>query len=257
MGETIDIREYLDLIKKRKKIIIVIVLVFMIGGGVLQYLHNRSYVPTYTSTVSVRININKNTKKNSDKKDKDDESTDYQTTDLYSASLQSSTLNQNIGSQYSSLATSKSAILALKDKLDLQGTPESIASSITVKPEEKLTEFIDISVTNYDSKLAQKIAAEMPKIFNDELKRVIGLDCVQQLYDASEAKENAKPVDNTFRNFTLVGIALAIFVVLLLECLDNKIVTPDDAEKYWGLPVIGVVPFEKENTKGKVIKSKA
>ena len=97
----------------------------------------------------------------------------------------------------------------------------------------------------------------MPKIFNDELKRVIGLDCVQQLYDASEAKENAKPVDNTFRNFTLVGIALAIFVVLLLECLDNKIVTPDDAEKYWGLPVIGVVPFEKENTKGKVIKSKA
>ena len=257
MGETIDIREYLDLIKKRKKIIIVIILVFMIGGGVLQYLHNRSYVPTYTSTVSVRININKNTKKKSDKKDKDDESTDYQTTDLYSASLQSSTLNQNIGSQYSSLAKSKRAMLDLKKKLGLDLKPEILSKCITVEPEKDLTEFIDISVTNQDAKLTKKIAEEMPDIFNTELKRIIGLDCIEILYNASEAIENEKPVDNTFRNFTLVGIALAIFVVLLLECLDNKIVTPDDAEKYWGLPVIGVVPFEKENTKGKVIKSKA
>ena len=44
-------------------------------------------------------------------------------------------------------------------------------------------------------------------------------------------------------------------MVLLLECIDNKIVTPEDAEKYWELPVIGIVPLEKENAKGKKVKT--
>lgn len=248
MGESINIMEYIDIFKKRKKIIFIILLIFMIAGGLLQYRNYESYVPTYKSTVSVRINTNKNTpSETSDKKDPNQ-------TYAYDSSLQSSALNQSISEKYYSLAVSKRAITELINTLGLQGTYESISNSITVAPQENIMEFIDITVVNTNPQLAQQIANTIPTTFNNELKRVIGLDCVEVLYDATEPSVVPRGIDNTFRNFTIIGLALAIFVVLLLECLDNKVITPDDAEKYWGAPVIGVLPFEKLNAKGKRIK---
>lgn len=257
MGETINISEYIDIFRKRKKIIIITIIMFMLAGGFLTYRHNKAYIPTYSSTVSVRINVNKPAKSSSSSKNSSSKSSSKsntskeQTITTYGASLESSALNQSIAEKYSSLATSKRAMMDLIDKLDLKTTPEAISSQISVTPQESLMEFIDITVTNYDAKLAQKIASAMPDVFNEEIKTVIGLDCVEVLYDATEPMTNPKPQDNSFRNFTLIGVAFAIFIVLLLECLDNKVVTPEDAEKYWGLPVIGVVPFEKDNIKGK------
>lgn len=145
--------------------------------------------------------------------------------------------------------------MELIDKLGLKGSAESISQGISVVPQESIMEFIDISVINTDPKLAQSIASAMPEVFNNEIKRVIGLDCVEVLYDATEPMINAKPQDNTLRNFIIIGIVLAIFAVLLLECLNNKIITPEDAEKYWSVPVIGIVPFEKENIKGKKLRT--
>ena len=258
MGESINISEYIDIFKKRKIVIFIIMIIFMIAGGVLQYRHDKFYIPTYSSTVSVRINVNKQakasstSKSSSSKKDsKTDEQNEEEISPINTASLESSALNQSISEKYNSLATSKRAMMDLIDKLNLKTTPEIMANQITVAPQESLMEFIDITVIDTDPDLARKIASTMPEVFNKEIKTVIGLDCVEVLYDATEPMINPKLQDNTFRNFTIVGIALAIFIVLLLECLDNKLVTPDDAEKYWGVPVIGVVPFEKGSAKGK------
>ena len=246
MGESINIMEYIDIFKRRKKIMFIIILIFMLVGGLLQYKSEKSYIPTYSSTVSLRINISKKVKSTESDEEESEDNTDY-----YTSSLSDSTVNQSIATGYYSLATSKRAMTELIEKLDLQGTPESISPSIIVKTQENLPEFIDITVTNTDAKLAKKIANAMPEVFNNELKRVIGLDCVDVIYNASEPLVSEKPQYNTFRNFTVIGIAISIFVALLLQCLDNKAVTPDDAEKYWGLPIVGIVPYEKENSKGK------
>ena len=40
------------------------------------------------------------------------------------------------------------------------------------------------------------------------------------------------------------GLVIAIFLVLLVEVLDTKVKTPEDVEKYWGLPLIGTIPFD-------------
>lgn len=284
MGESINITEYLEIFKKRKKVIFVILLIFILAGGLLQFKHSRSYVPMYSSTVSLRINTAKNSqqqttsetdgdtkKKSSKNKDNDsDEEEKSDTKDTQSnsstsslesqyyyasSSLQSSTLNQSIAEKYSSLAVSKRAMNELIETLGLKETTSSLASSITVTPQENLLEFIDITVVNTNRELAQKIAETVPTVFNNEMKRVIGIDCVEVLYNPTQPYIVPKAQDNTFRNFTIIGIVLAIFVVLLLECVDNKIVTPDDAENYWGLPVIGVVPFQGENAKGKKQKA--
>ena len=262
MGESINIIEYLDIFKKRKKVVFIILFIFMLVGGGLQYKNSKSYIPTYSSTVSVRINSNKNVVtqqpqpqegEDNPENQQDVEQQNNQQT-YQGSSIESSALNQSIGEKYSSLATSKRAMTELIAKLGLEGTPEKVSKYITVTPQANLMEFIDITVTNTNRELAQKIANAMPEVFNNEIIKVIGLDCVEVLYDASEPTIIPKAKDNTFIKFTLIGVVLAIFMVLLLECIDNKIVTPEDAEKYWELPVIGIVPLERENAKGKKVK---
>ena len=43
----------------------------------------------------------------------------------------------------------------------------------------------------------------------------------------------------------VLGAMIGLFVVFLIEYLDNKLKTPQDIEKYLGLSVLGVVPNEK------------
>ena len=42
----------------------------------------------------------------------------------------------------------------------------------------------------------------------------------------------------------VLGVMIGLFVIFLLEYLDNKIKTPQDIEKHLGLPLLGVIPDE-------------
>ena len=247
MEENINIREYIEIFKRRRIVIILILLICIGRGAYLTYKHNQAYVPVFKSTVSVRINNLKTYKPSKDSKD------DEQV--LYNFSMSNSSLNQNIASSYSSLATSKRALLDVVKKLDLSITPEALAGKISVVQQEKIPEFIDITVTDTDFQLAQKIASEIPEAFNKELIRVIGLDCVEQLFEASEPTIVPRAIDKTISKYTMSGIVISILVVLLIECLDNKIVTPDDVEKYWSAPLVGMIPYDNGNSKGQVQSS--
>ena len=48
----------------------------------------------------------------------------------------------------------------------------------------------------------------------------------------------------------IIAIVIAIFIIFLLEYLDNKVKTVDDIEKTIGIPVLGVIS-EFENTQNK------
>ena len=54
------------------------------------------------------------------------------------------------------------------------------------------------------------------------------------------------------------AIAIGIFIVFLLECLDNKIKTPEDIEACIGIPVLGTVHYYEtgDNKKSKKNKRK-
>lgn len=243
MGETINISEYIDVFKRRKKIVIIILTTFISAGIYLTYKHRQSYIPLYSSTVSVRIN----SAKNSQVVDPNNPEAVIQA----GPSISNSSLNQSIAEKYTSLATSKRALIEVIQNLNLEITPEALKGSISVVSQETIPEFIDITVTNKDFQLAQQIAQQVPTAFNNELINVIGMDCIETLYEASEPMPLPRAQDNTLRNFIIISIVLSIFAVLLLECLDNKLITPDDAEKYWGVPLIGTIPYDKEKVKGK------
>ncbi|EPZ59931.1 hypothetical protein H477_0764 [[Clostridium] sordellii ATCC 9714] len=48
----------------------------------------------------------------------------------------------------------------------------------------------------------------------------------------------------------VLGIMASLFVIFLLEYMDNKIKSPQDIEKHLGLPLLGVIPNERKVRKG-------
>ena len=250
MQNSINIREYIEIFKRRKIVVMFILIIFLSRGAYLTYKNEKAYVPIFKSIVSVRIN---NLKTYSEPEGDDENSDNNRAT--YGYSLSNSSLNQNIATSYSSLATSKRAMQEVIKNLDLSITPEALASKITVVQQEKIPEFIDITVRDTDFQLTQRIASQVPAAFNNELIKVIGLDCVEQLFEASEPTLVQKPIDITIIKYGLAGIIISIFIALLLECLDNKIVTPDDVEKYWEAPLVGMIPYDNGKGIGRVTES--
>ena len=42
----------------------------------------------------------------------------------------------------------------------------------------------------------------------------------------------------------MLGVMIGLFIIILIEFLNNKIKTPQDIEKELGLPLLGVIPEE-------------
>ena len=262
MGERINIQEYLDMIKRRKWIIISILLLSLALGGFRMYQNYVSYVPTYTSSVMVKVDTmkvqkeeaakerEKESKKGSKKNSKNntDTSSDGQTANNgtgqstegynlynYSAIAQ----DESIASRYYTYAADSAAY----DKVaQVAGVRASKVMSISASQSEDRLEEINITVTSSDAKSAQLIAAAMPKVYGDLLLKETGIDCVSTVYDATPGVRSHRSVDTSVPRYGLGGLVIAIFIVLLLEILNTKIITPDDVEKYWELPLLGVVP---------------
>lgn len=250
MGESINLREYIDIFKRRKVIVILIMIVSLALGAYQTYENYKSYVPTYSSTVTVRINTTKNFKPK-EEGEETEENTNKQYTDPYSS--YNIAQNQNIASSYNSLATSPNVYSSVASSL---GVSSSEVGSITATVREGMTEFIDISVVSRDASLAKKVAEIVPEAFNQEIIKMIGIDCVQVMYNASDATLVPRGRDMTIIKFAAAGLVLSIFLVLLIECLDTKIVTPDDVVKYWDYQLIGTIPMDSNGGKGKKFKKK-
>jgi len=276
MGERINIQEYLDMIKRRKWIIISILLLSLALGGFRMYQNYVSYVPTYTSSVMVKVDTmkvqkeeaakerEKESKKGSKKNSKNntDTSSDGQTANNgtgqsneeynlynYSAIAQ----DESIASRYYTYAADSAAY----DKVaQVAGVRASKVMSISASQSEDRLEEINITVTSSDAKSAQLIAAAMPKVYGDLLLKETGIDCVSTVYDATPGVRSHRRVDTSVPRYGLGGLVIAIFIVLLLEILNTKIITPDDVEKYWELPLLGVVPAFDEGPHSKKKKRK-
>ena len=255
MGESVNIKEYLDMFRRRKWIIILVMLVCLGFGGYRTYTNYVSYLPTYKATVKIKINsmkeyneaVEKSKSKKSSKKDSEDSSTGMtekqrvlnNINSSYSASA--SMTNQNIASSYVSLVSSENV---RKNVAALSKVQSSQILSISAIQDEQTPEFINMTVIAKTADGAHNAAAALPEAYNEELKRVINLDCVESPYPAGPGVLQGRTKDLTLLKSFAAGLVIAIFLVLLVEVLDTKIKTPEDVEKYWGLPLIGTIPFD-------------
>ena len=222
MEETIDLREYFAIIKKRFWIIAIITVVAMVVSGVISFF---MLSPVYESKSTLIVNTEKN------------EETQMITGDQFSVS-------QKLAVTYGEIIKSRAVLESVISNLKLDSEYEDLVGQITVSPV-KDTQIISISVQDTNPKKARDIANEIPKVFEKEVKRITKANDIQVIDKAILPQGAIKP--NKMMNVAIaavLGMMIGLFVVFLIEYLDNKIKTPQDIEKHLGLSVIGVIPNE-------------
>ena len=222
MEETIDLRKYFSIIKKRFWIIALITVVAMVVSGVISFF---MLSPVYESKSTLIVNTEKN------------EETQMITGDQFSVS-------QKLAVTYGEIIKSRAVLESVISNLKLDSEYEDLVEKITVSPV-KDTQIISISVQDTNPKKARDIANEIPKVFEKEVKRITKANDIQVIDKAILPENPIKP--NKIMNVAIaavLGMMIGLFVVFLIEYLDNKIKTAQDIEKHLGLSVIGVIPNE-------------
>jgi capsular polysaccharide biosynthesis protein len=223
MEETIDLREYFGIIKKRFWIIALITIVAAsVSAGISFFVLQ----PVYQANSTIIVNTDNN------------EQAQMITGDQF-------TVTQKLAVTYGEIIKSRTVLKPVIDNLKLGLTYEELSGQITVSPV-KDTQIISISVQDANKQKARDIANEIPKVFTKEAKRITKANNVEVIDKAIVPDAPIKP--NKVMNVAIaavLGVMIGLFVVFLIEYLDNKIKTPQDIEKYLGLPILGVIPNEK------------
>lgn len=220
--EEIEIKEYFYIIW-RKKWLIVLIIVFSIAiSGVFSFFVLESEYETFT-TLMLR-------KPNSGMR--------YGEAIGYDDVL----LNQRLVFTYGEIAKSRAVSNEVINNLGLNLTADQLKKKVKVSLVED-TEIIKIVVNYSDPEFATRIANETAEVF---IKNVVSMLMIEnvQVIDKAELPTNPikpRPILN-MAIAGVLGVMISVFLVLLLEYIDNTIKTPSDVEKYLDLPVIGMIP---------------
>ena len=222
MEETIDLREYLAIIKKKAWIIAAITAVTTFVSGFLSFF---VLSPVYEAKTTLIVNT-------------DQKNDDTITGDEFS-------VTQRLAVTYGEIIKSRTVLEPVIEKLGLDLSYESLSKMVTVSPV-KDTQIINISVQDTNPLKAKDIANSIPEVFTKEVKRITKANSVEVIDKAVEPLSPIKPnkLMNVLIAFVL-GIMIGLFVVFLIEYMDNKMKTPQDVEKHLVLPILGVIPKEK------------
>ena len=223
MEETVDLREYFGIVKKRFWIVALITIIAVVVSGVISFFMLN---PVYEAKSTLIVNTEKN------------EETQMITGDQFN-------VTQKLEVTYGEIIKSRSVLDDVIKNLKLDDEYGDLVKSVTVSPV-KDTQIISISVQDTNKEKARDIANEIPKVFKKEAKRITKANDIQVIDKAILPQSPIKP--NKMMNITIaaaLGAMIGLFVVFLIEYLDNKLKTPQDIEKHLGLSVLGVVPNEK------------
>lgn len=221
MEETIDLREYFFILKKKMWIITLCALICgLISGLVSIYLLK----PVYEASTTLIVN-----------KEVGDETTQIATTE---------DLNyvQKLALTYGEIIKSKTVITSTINKLNLDMTYEELSGAISVTNVAD-TQIIKISVQNGNPTLAARICNTIPQIFESEVKRIVKASGTEVIDKATIPTNPIKP--NKKMNVLIamvLGVMGSVFIIFLIEALNTKVKEPKDIEEKLGIPVFGVIP---------------
>ena len=105
---------------------------------------------------------------------------------------------------------------------------------------------MNLSVTDTDPDRAKAIANTIPGVFTEEVKRTIKANGVEVLDPSLGGYPIVSNSSNKVLIAGVIGVMIGLFIIFLIEFLDNKVKTPQDMEKYFNIPVLGVIPNENK-----------
>ena len=221
MEETIDVRKYFFILKKKIWIIVTSMIICGLISGIVSFF---VLTPVYEANTSLIVN-----------KEVENKLAEMTTSDDLR-------FVQELALTYGEIIKSRTVITSTIDKLNLDMTYEALAEAVLVTNVSD-TQIIKISVQHNNPLIATKICNTIPKIFSKEIQRVVKASGVEVVDKAIVPENPIKP--NKIMNIAIavvLGAMASVFVIFLIEALNTKIKEPKDIEEKLGIPVFGVVP---------------
>lgn len=146
---------------------------------------------------------------------------------------------------YREIAKSKLVANEVINELGLKMSAGAMASRINVSQRGD-TRVIQISVNDTNPNASMDITNKVAEVFKKKVSEIMQIENVQIIDKAELPLYPVSP--DIRRNFIIcivIGFAIGVGIILLLELFNDKIVTPEDIKKHTELPVIGTIPIIK------------
>lgn len=215
--DELDIRELLYAVKKRLALVLILPIIFSGIAAAVSYFVLK---PVYQANVSIIISKN-----------------------------EGSILTQSDVSMYQSLVKTyieiaKSDVVAERaiKEGNLEMSVRTLQSSLTVSSQEE-TQIIKMSVNSGQSTDAVEKVEALAQAFLQESKRLLPSGNIEIMDHANVPQSPIKPkkIRNIIGAF-VVGLMTAMVLAILIEYMKDTVKSEEDIEKYFGIPVIGVIP---------------
>lgn len=211
--------ELFQLLKKHLKLVIVLPLACALAMCLVSFLAMRD---TYTATTSMYILA------------KNDNSQSAMSADLSASQMLSNDIATLLDSDVVESAAAES--LSLKDLDDYK---------ISVSGE-STTRVISLSVTGDDAQGSANVANAMAAAVSDVAQEVDAAKSINVIDEAKTPEQPSGPNRMLYIAVALLGgLFLAVAIVVLMDMLNTRVRSAEDAEEMLGVPVIGRIPAMK------------
>ncbi|WLR52992.1 Wzz/FepE/Etk N-terminal domain-containing protein [Bacillus tianshenii] len=228
MEDTISLREFFGMLKKRILLILIIALVSVTAAGAISF-----YVmtPTYQSSTQILVNQNNSNNQSQDV-------TDVRT-------------NIELVNTYNVIIKSPVVLNEVAQKLNLERSADTLDKQINVRSKDE-SQVISIIVQDPNPETATKIANTTAEVFQKKIKTVMNIDNVNILSKADTSKNPSPVSPKPMQNMVIAlvaGTLLGVAIASILEFLDNSIRKEEDIEQLLEIPPLGAISkFDKKKT---------
>lgn len=219
--EEISIKELFYILAKRKKLILLITIVSVLVSGIVSYF---ILTPEYQTFTTLMVGKPK----------------DYQGGGQleYNDVL----LNKQLVTTYGEIVKSRAVTDEVIRSLGLDVTFKEFGENVNVNLVND-TEIIKVEVVDKNPKMSAEIANKTASVFMKYVKDKMKVENVQVIDKALIPEAPIKPRPKLNMAIAgVLGLMISIFIVFLIEFLDNTIKTPEDVDRYLELPIIGTIP---------------
>lgn len=206
--------DILDIIFKRIKILVIIPVVFFAASMFYSF---EMVAPTYTATTTFMV-LNQT----------------YYDSITYNDLM----IGEILINDYQFLAKTRTVSLTAAQSL---GYENSAGCTIAISGVTN-TRFVNLSVTCTEPEKAANMANAITEELSKRISDIMKIDNITIVEPARVPLSPSGPIKSKIvMTATVIGLAIAAGIVILLEFMDNTIQSSDDIEKYLGIPVLAQI----------------
>jgi capsular polysaccharide biosynthesis protein len=228
--ETIDLRDIIRILRKRWWIVLSVTLIASLISAIYSFFLTKPVYQANTTMAVIGKKVDSNTANN------------------YSDLMADQQLVKDVREVVKSRLVSNEVLLKLKKQgSDIGGLDsDKLAQKLAVNQKND-TRVIEITADDTNPKFARDVVNLTAEVFSEKVKNILDVENVQVIDKAEVPPNPIKP--NKKLNMAvafILGLMLGGGIIFLIEYLDNTIRTPEDVQRYIGLPVIGTIPLFPE-----------